>query len=107
MKNKKKPFLESFTASLFIQHLLGLSKNLLHSLFQASRRNNTPAGSHGSHGGSYRLSQSSVGSTSSRTNHETTASPIELEDGRVEVGKITFDPAEILGKGCEGTFVYK
>lgn len=32
---------------------------------------------------------------------------MELEDGRIEVGKITFNPADILGKGCEGTFVYK
>ncbi len=25
----------------------------------------------------------------------------------MKVGKILFNPAEILGKGCDGTFVYK
>ncbi|CAG7727004.1 unnamed protein product [Allacma fusca] len=28
-------------------------------------------------------------------------------DGIVTVGKISFDPSAVLGKGCEGTFVYK
>ncbi len=32
---------------------------------------------------------------------------MELEDGTVRVGSIFFDPAQILGKGCEGTFVFK
>lgn len=35
------------------------------------------------------------------------SSAIELESGYVQVGKILFNPLEILGKGCEGTFVYK
>lgn len=26
-------------------------------------------------------------------------------DDIVEIGKITFKPSEVLGKGCEGTFV--
>ena len=29
------------------------------------------------------------------------------EDGIVSVGKISFDPSTVLGKGCEGTFVFK
>ncbi|KYN04749.1 Serine/threonine-protein kinase/endoribonuclease ire-1, partial [Cyphomyrmex costatus] len=31
----------------------------------------------------------------------------EIGDGLVKVGKITFDTEQVLGKGCEGTFVYK
>lgn len=31
----------------------------------------------------------------------------ELPDGIVRIGKITFKPDELLGKGCDGTFVYK
>lgn len=33
--------------------------------------------------------------------------PEEIGDGLVKVGKITFDTEQVLGKGCEGTFVYK
>lgn len=33
--------------------------------------------------------------------------PEEIGEGLVRVGKITFDTSEVLGKGCEGTFVYK
>ncbi|XP_012058791.1 PREDICTED: serine/threonine-protein kinase/endoribonuclease IRE1 [Atta cephalotes] len=33
--------------------------------------------------------------------------PEEIGDGLVKVGKITFNTEEVLGKGCEGTFVYK
>lgn len=33
--------------------------------------------------------------------------PEEIGDGLVKVGKITFDTGQVLGKGCEGTFVYK
>ena len=32
---------------------------------------------------------------------------IEDEDGFVHVGKIIFDPRDILGRGCEGTTVFK
>ncbi|XP_018329756.1 serine/threonine-protein kinase/endoribonuclease IRE1 isoform X2 [Agrilus planipennis] len=56
------------------------------------------------------LSQHS--SKSSNTNSSTknglvTAVAEELPNGLVQVGKITFHPEELLGKGCEGTFVYK
>ncbi|XP_022905104.2 serine/threonine-protein kinase/endoribonuclease IRE1 [Onthophagus taurus] len=40
-------------------------------------------------------------------NGSITAMPEELENGIVRVGKILFNPEELLGKGCEGTFVYK
>lgn len=33
--------------------------------------------------------------------------PTEDEDGFVHVGKIIFDPSGILGRGCEGTTVFK
>lgn len=36
-----------------------------------------------------------------------TAFAEELPDGLVRVGKITFHPEQLLGKGCEGTFVYR
>jgi len=49
----------------------------------------------------------STGSMGSTSNYEITASPIELEDGTIKVGNITFNPLNVLGKGCEGTFVYK
>lgn len=32
---------------------------------------------------------------------------IDLGDGEVRVGKIVFNSAHVLGKGCEGTFVFK
>ncbi|XP_077295002.1 serine/threonine-protein kinase/endoribonuclease IRE1-like [Arctopsyche grandis] len=35
------------------------------------------------------------------------AVPEELEDGSTKVGKIIFHPEKIIGKGCEGTFVYR
>ncbi|KAF5287499.1 hypothetical protein FQA39_LY04127 [Lamprigera yunnana] len=35
------------------------------------------------------------------------ALPEEVEGGMVRIGKITFHPEELLGKGCEGTFVYR
>ena len=41
------------------------------------------------------------------SHYEVTAVPVELANGEVKVGNITFDPGEVLGKGCEGTFVYK
>ena len=30
-----------------------------------------------------------------------------FSDELIEIGKITFNPREVLGKGCEGTFVFK
>lgn len=36
-----------------------------------------------------------------------TAIAEELSDGSIQVGKILFNSNEMLGKGCEGTFVFK
>ncbi|XP_017884608.1 serine/threonine-protein kinase/endoribonuclease ire-1 isoform X2 [Ceratina calcarata] len=33
--------------------------------------------------------------------------PEDMGEGVVKVGKITFDTGQVLGKGCEGTFVYR
>ncbi|EZA61735.1 hypothetical protein DMN91_004412 [Ooceraea biroi] len=47
----------------------------------------------------------------SRVNSPRTYSPIaepeDIDTDLVKVGKITFDAQEVLGKGCDGTFVYK
>ncbi|XP_076627174.1 serine/threonine-protein kinase/endoribonuclease Ire1 isoform X1 [Colletes latitarsis] len=35
------------------------------------------------------------------------ASPQDMGEGVVKIGKISFDTGQVLGKGCEGTFVYR
>ncbi|XP_038211674.1 serine/threonine-protein kinase/endoribonuclease IRE1 [Zerene cesonia] len=50
-------------------------------------------------------SRSSTASTSSQG--EVTGQLVELGDGEVQIGKISFFTDQILGKGCEGTFVYR
>ncbi|KAL4709941.1 hypothetical protein ACJJTC_003904 [Scirpophaga incertulas] len=50
-------------------------------------------------------SRSSNASTSS--NSEVTGQLEEMGDGEVRIGKITFHTDQVLGKGCEGTFVYR
>lgn len=50
-------------------------------------------------------SRSSNASTSSTG--EVTGQLVELGDGEVRIGKISFNTDQVLGKGCEGTFVYK
>lgn len=55
-----------------------------------------------SQNGSRSSQQGSVGKNSSITAYSE-----ELPDGLVRVGKITFHPEHLLGKGCEGTFVYR
>lgn len=37
----------------------------------------------------------------------TLAMPEDVGEGMVKVGKITFHTGQVLGKGCEGTFVYR
>lgn len=44
---------------------------------------------------------------SSYGSNNVTAVSEELPNGLVKVGKITFHPEQLLGKGCEGTFVYR
>lgn len=51
-------------------------------------------------------SRSSQHSSYGSNNHVTAVSE-ELPNGLVKVGKITFHPEQLLGKGCEGTFVYR
>lgn len=55
-----------------------------------------------SQNGSRSSQQSSLGKNSAITAYSE-----ELPDGLVRVGKITFHPEQLLGKGCEGTFVYR
>ncbi|XP_013169478.1 PREDICTED: serine/threonine-protein kinase/endoribonuclease IRE1 [Papilio xuthus] len=38
---------------------------------------------------------------------EVTGQLVDLGDGEVRIGKITFHTDQVLGKGCEGTFVYR
>lgn len=52
------------------------------------------------------LSQTSKNSESS-SHSRVTALPEEIGFGVVRVGKIQFNTDEVLGKGCEGTFVFK
>lgn len=33
--------------------------------------------------------------------------PEDIGEGLVKVGKIIFDTGQVLGKGCDGTFVYR
>ena len=50
----------------------------------------------------------SRGSTGSRgSQRHPTAECEQLDGGIVRVGKISFDGEACIGKGCEGTFVYK
>mgnify|MGYP001196808457 CR=1 FL=1 len=73
-------------------------------LFRIMQKNLVPSSSF--YNGSFHLS--STGSRSSQVGTmEVTALPVELDNGHIKVGNIHFDPTNILGKGCEGTFVYK
>ena len=53
-----------------------------------------------------RSSNKSSNSRKSKTDHST-HSNLEHIDGQVKIGKIVYDPKELLGHGCQGTFVYK
>lgn len=53
------------------------------------------------------LSQSGSRSGSVGKYGPVTAVAEELPGGVMRVGKITFHPDHLLGKGCEGTFVYR
>lgn len=44
---------------------------------------------------------------SSSSTGEITGQLMEIGDGEVQIGKISFKTDLVLGKGCEGTFVYK
>ena len=69
---------------------------------------NSNSSSSSNNSGRLSLNGSSNGSTGgTAAGYKITANPTELETGLVKVGNITFDPGSILGKGCEGTFVYR
>lgn len=55
------------------------------------------------------LSQGSRENSRTSSNGKTGNTTVseDVGEGLVRVGKITFNTEEILGKGCEGTFVYK
>uniref|UniRef100_A0A1A9WJ68 non-specific serine/threonine protein kinase n=1 Tax=Glossina brevipalpis TaxID=37001 RepID=A0A1A9WJ68_9MUSC len=50
---------------------------------------------------------SSGNSRGSNGSNVSTQEPADLGDGYVRIGKISFNSNEVLGKGCEGTFVFK
>ena len=100
-------FIKLFYLLRFV-HLLKQNQNGIHAPSRFSNSgitsgavgSNSSVGSNGSRGSRNSSSQRDVG-------HEVTAMPIELDDGTIKVGAINFNPDLILGKGCEGTFVYK
>ncbi|KRK02892.1 serine/threonine-protein kinase/endoribonuclease IRE1 [Drosophila yakuba] len=49
----------------------------------------------------------SNGSTGSNGSNANAEDLVDLGNGQVRVGKISFSTNEVLGKGCEGTFVFK
>jgi len=49
----------------------------------------------------------SNGSTGSNGSNTSAEDLVDLGNGQVRVGKISFSTNEVLGKGCEGTFVFK
>lgn len=51
--------------------------------------------------------QSQTGSSGFMKSSGVTAELEDLGDGDIRIGKITFNPGQVLGKGCEGTFVFK
>ena len=56
---------------------------------------------------SSRRAPSSKGSVGAGGEGGVTAVAEDLEDGRIRVGKIFFEPDQLLGKGCDGTFVFR
>lgn len=51
--------------------------------------------------------QSQTGSNGFLRSSGVTSELEDLGDGDIRIGKITFNPNHVLGKGCEGTFVFK
>ncbi|XP_060802843.1 serine/threonine-protein kinase/endoribonuclease IRE1 [Amyelois transitella] len=50
---------------------------------------------------------SRTSNTSTASNGEVTGQLVEVGDGEVKIGRISFHTDQVLGKGCEGTFVYR
>ena len=83
------------------QNQNGLQGSSRSSVIPGTIGSNSSLGSTGSAGSRNSSSQRDI------AGQEITAHPIELPDGTIKVGAIHFNPDDILGKGCEGTFVYK
>ncbi|XP_053692235.1 serine/threonine-protein kinase/endoribonuclease IRE1 [Sabethes cyaneus] len=52
-------------------------------------------------------SQNGSQTNSNRSNVSNYAEMVDFGDGEVRVGKIHFNTLDVLGKGCEGTFVFR
>ncbi|XP_058822691.1 serine/threonine-protein kinase/endoribonuclease IRE1 [Topomyia yanbarensis] len=52
-------------------------------------------------------SQNGSQTNSNRSDGSNYAEPVDFGDGEIRVGKINFNTQDILGKGCEGTFVFR
>ncbi|XP_058446373.1 serine/threonine-protein kinase/endoribonuclease IRE1 [Malaya genurostris] len=52
-------------------------------------------------------SQNGSQTNSNRSNDSNYTEPIDFGDGEIRVGKINFNTQDVLGKGCEGTFVFR
>ncbi|XP_062560540.1 serine/threonine-protein kinase/endoribonuclease IRE1 isoform X2 [Armigeres subalbatus] len=52
-------------------------------------------------------SQNGSQTNSNRSSGGNYVEPIEFGDGEIRVGKINFNTQDVLGKGCEGTFVFR
>ncbi|XP_055609456.1 serine/threonine-protein kinase/endoribonuclease ire-1-like [Uranotaenia lowii] len=52
-------------------------------------------------------SQNGSQTNSNRSDGSNYAEPIDFGDGEIRVGKINFNTQNVLGKGCEGTFVFR
>lgn len=52
-------------------------------------------------------SQNGSQTNSNRSSGGNYVEPIDFGDGEIRVGKINFNTQNILGKGCEGTFVFR
>ncbi|CAB3223992.1 unnamed protein product [Arctia plantaginis] len=50
---------------------------------------------------------SRTSNTSTASNGEVTGQLMDIGNGEVRIGKIAFNTDQVLGKGCEGTFVYR
>lgn len=74
-------------------------RNMMHEIRQQSKN--------GSQTGDQRAQAGSNGSQGSAGSGGEYAPLEELENGDSKVGKITFNAAHLLGKGCEGTSVFK
>lgn len=50
---------------------------------------------------------SNMSTSSDFAGSQITAESEDLGDNKIQIGRIVFNVGHVLGKGCEGTFVYK